>query len=204
PRGGGVRAAGALGRHRRRLRPVAAPGPGTRASRCRAIARRTSTITVMSGSAPRGAARKKAAGDDGEAKAGRMSTARRELVENELYEHATRLFAERGFAGTSLQDIADALGITRPALYYYVKSKDELLAKLVTEVTNGPLAGSGRSTPASPPWVCSACATGWPGGSTLAAATPPSRSSSSSPTWPSAPCSAPTTTSSTARGPPRP
>ena len=55
-------------------------------------------------------------------------TARRELVENEIYEQAIRLFAERGFAGTSLQDIADALGITRPALYYYVKSKDELLA----------------------------------------------------------------------------
>ncbi|MEV6623604.1 TetR/AcrR family transcriptional regulator [Amycolatopsis sp. NPDC051106] len=70
---------------------------------------------------------------------GAASTARRELVENELYEHATRLFAERGFAGTSLQDIADALGITRPALYYYVKSKEELLAKLVTEVTDGPL-----------------------------------------------------------------
>jgi AcrR family transcriptional regulator len=70
---------------------------------------------------------------------GAASTTRRELVENELYEHATRLFAERGFAGTSLQDIADALGITRPALYHYVKSKDEVLAKLVTEVTNGPL-----------------------------------------------------------------
>jgi AcrR family transcriptional regulator len=73
------------------------------------------------------------------AKPARASTARRELVENEMYEHATRLFAERGFAGTSLQDIADALGITRPALYYYVRSKDELLAKLVTEVTDGPL-----------------------------------------------------------------
>ncbi|MEU6700723.1 TetR/AcrR family transcriptional regulator [Pseudonocardia sp. NPDC046786] len=70
----------------------------------------------------------------------RANTARRELVENEIYEHATRLFAERGFAGTSLQDIADALGITRPALYYYVRSKDELLAKLVSEVTEGPLA----------------------------------------------------------------
>jgi AcrR family transcriptional regulator len=85
----------------------------------------------MSGSTPRGGSRDKAGG--------RPGTARRELVENELYEHATRLFAERGFAGTSLQDIADALGITRPALYYYVKSKDELLAKLVTEVTDGPL-----------------------------------------------------------------
>ncbi|TCK25947.1 TetR/AcrR family transcriptional regulator [Pseudonocardia endophytica] len=78
-------------------------------------------------SAPRGTGR------------GRAGTARRELVENELFEQATRLFAERGFAGTSLQDIADALGITRPALYYYVKSKDELLARLVTEVTDGPL-----------------------------------------------------------------
>ncbi len=80
--------------------------------------------------------------NDGSGEPGRRrpaSTTRRELVENELYEHATRLFAERGFAGTSLQDIADALGITRPALYYYVKSKDELLAKLVTEVTHGPL-----------------------------------------------------------------
>jgi AcrR family transcriptional regulator len=65
------------------------------------------------------------------------TTARRELVENEIYEQASRLFAERGFAGTSLQDIADAMGITRPALYYYVKSKDDLLAKLVTELTEG-------------------------------------------------------------------
>jgi AcrR family transcriptional regulator len=65
------------------------------------------------------------------------TTARRELVENEIYEHAIRLFAERGFAGTSLQDIADALGITRPALYYYVKSKDELLAKLAADVAGG-------------------------------------------------------------------
>jgi AcrR family transcriptional regulator len=71
--------------------------------------------------------------------AGRRATARRELVEQELYEHAARLFAERGFAGTSLQDIADALGVTRPALYYYVRSKDELLAGLVTEVASGPL-----------------------------------------------------------------
>jgi AcrR family transcriptional regulator len=73
----------------------------------------------------------------GKASNGRGST-RRELMENEIYEHASRLFAERGFAGTSLQDIADAMGLTRPALYYYVKNKDDLLAKLVTEITEGP------------------------------------------------------------------
>ncbi|GAA4897659.1 TetR/AcrR family transcriptional regulator [Actinomycetospora straminea] len=73
----------------------------------------------------------------GPAAQGRAST-RRELVESQIYEQATRLFAERGFAGTSLQDIADAMGMTRPALYYYVRNKDELLARLVTEITEGP------------------------------------------------------------------
>lgn len=66
-----------------------------------------------------------------------VASMRKELVENQMYETAALLFAQRGFAGTSLQDIADAMGITRPALYYYVKSKDELLAKLVTEITEG-------------------------------------------------------------------
>ena len=61
--------------------------------------------------------------------------ARRGLIEQEIYDQATRLFAQRGFAGTSFQDIADAVGLTRPALYHYVHSKDELLAKLVEEVT---------------------------------------------------------------------
>jgi AcrR family transcriptional regulator len=69
------------------------------------------------------------------------STVRRDLVANEIYDQATRLFAERGFAGTSFQDIADAVGLTRPALYYYVKSKEELLEKLVTEITGSSAAG---------------------------------------------------------------
>ena len=68
---------------------------------------------------------------------GRSST-RRDLVESQIIAEATRLFAERGFSGTSLQDIADATGLTRPALYYYVKNKDEILAKLVSELAEGP------------------------------------------------------------------
>jgi AcrR family transcriptional regulator len=65
------------------------------------------------------------------------------LVQQEILEHATRLFALRGYAGTSLQDIADAVGLTRPALYYYVKGKDELLAKLVAEITEESAASIG-------------------------------------------------------------
>jgi AcrR family transcriptional regulator len=41
-------------------------------------------------------------------------------------------------AGTSLQDIADATGLTRPALYHYFGSKEELLSRLVSELTEGP------------------------------------------------------------------
>lgn len=63
------------------------------------------------------------------------ATARRELMQAEIYEQAARLFAERGYSGTSFQDIADAVGLTRPALYHYVRSKDELLSQLVSEIT---------------------------------------------------------------------
>ncbi|AFJ34608.1 TetR/AcrR family transcriptional regulator [Mycobacterium sp. MOTT36Y] len=74
---------------------------------------------------------------DGNAQSQPAVSMRKELVENQMYETAAKLFAERGFAGTSLQDIADAMGITRPALYYYVKSKEDLLSRLVTEITAG-------------------------------------------------------------------
>jgi AcrR family transcriptional regulator len=65
----------------------------------------------------------------------RTSSSRRELVMSEILEHATRLFAERGYDGTTLQDIADAIGITRPGLYNYINSKEQLLAELVRDVS---------------------------------------------------------------------
>ncbi|TNC29183.1 TetR/AcrR family transcriptional regulator [Amycolatopsis alkalitolerans] len=60
---------------------------------------------------------------------------RRQLVENELLDRAAALFAERGFEGTTLKDIAEAIGITRPSLYHYIKSKDDLLGMLVAGLT---------------------------------------------------------------------
>nr|WP_296777001.1 TetR/AcrR family transcriptional regulator [Rhodococcus sp. (in: high G+C Gram-positive bacteria)] len=65
---------------------------------------------------------------------------RRELVEKQILDQATRLFAEKGFASTTLQDIAEATGLTRPALYHYVANKDELLSRLVSESTETPAA----------------------------------------------------------------
>lgn len=43
---------------------------------------------------------------------------------------ALDLFVEQGFDGTSLRQIAEALGITKAALYYYFASKDDILVAL--------------------------------------------------------------------------
>jgi AcrR family transcriptional regulator len=58
--------------------------------------------------------------------------------EQQVLDHAARLFAEKGFGGTSLQDVADSMGLTRGAIYYYFPNKEALLAALVEEVTIGP------------------------------------------------------------------
>jgi len=65
----------------------------------------------------------------------RSALLRRDLMEGELYEKAAQLFAEKGFAGTTLQDIANAMGVSRPSLYHYIRSKDELLERLAQDVT---------------------------------------------------------------------
>jgi len=53
----------------------------------------------------------------------------------ELLERAAEIFAERGFANTTLQDIADAANVGRTTLYHYFKNKDEFLTALVEDVT---------------------------------------------------------------------
>ncbi len=59
---------------------------------------------------------------------------RRELVENELLERAAELFGTRGFNGTTLQDVADTVGLTRATFYHYFDSKEALLAALVEDI----------------------------------------------------------------------
>ncbi|MFB9766655.1 TetR/AcrR family transcriptional regulator [Nocardioides kongjuensis] len=61
----------------------------------------------------------------------------RQLVTSELLDKATALFAEKGYESTTLLDIAKALGISRPGLYNYVSSKEELLTMLVEQVSRG-------------------------------------------------------------------
>jgi AcrR family transcriptional regulator len=44
---------------------------------------------------------------------------------------ARDLFAQQGVQRTSLQDIADRLGITKPALYYHFASREELVRSIL-------------------------------------------------------------------------
>jgi AcrR family transcriptional regulator len=50
-----------------------------------------------------------------------------QLKRNALLREAARAFNARGFHNTSLDDVAAALGVTKAALYYYVRSKQEIL-----------------------------------------------------------------------------
>jgi AcrR family transcriptional regulator len=56
-------------------------------------------------------------------------SARRE----ELTRIAARLFAERGYQGTSLADLAAQLGVQKPSLYHHIASKEDLLWEVAWE-----------------------------------------------------------------------
>lgn len=56
-------------------------------------------------------------------------------VRRAMLKAAADLFAERGFGGTNLADVAAALGMSRPGLYYHFSSKEKLLEALIEEVT---------------------------------------------------------------------
>jgi AcrR family transcriptional regulator len=65
---------------------------------------------------------------------GRGGKTARPPVKERLLHVATRLFARHGFEGTSVQDIVDAAGVTKGAMYHYYGSKDDLLAEVYHQI----------------------------------------------------------------------
>jgi len=55
----------------------------------------------------------------------------REVKRQAVLQTAAQLFNEKGFHATSLDDIAERLHVSKPTLYYYVKSKDDILLECV-------------------------------------------------------------------------
>jgi AcrR family transcriptional regulator len=57
----------------------------------------------------------------------RKSRSDRGLKREAVIHAAARAFNERGYHNTSLDDIAAALEVTKPTIYYYVENKEQLL-----------------------------------------------------------------------------
>ena len=75
------------------------------------------------------------------------ATARRE----QLLDVALEVFARAGYHGTSMNDVAEAAGVTKPVLYQHFESKRELYQALLDEVGDRMLAGDRRRPRPAPP-----------------------------------------------------
>lgn len=56
-----------------------------------------------------------------------MKTLKAEETRNRILDAALRLFRERGFAETTMRDVAGAAGVATGAAYYYYRSKEDLV-----------------------------------------------------------------------------
>jgi AcrR family transcriptional regulator len=79
------------------------------------------------------------------------STARRARTE-EIIDAATRLFSERGFTETGIDDIGAAIGVNGPAVYRYFASKEDLLVAVLDRAVQhaAGVADAARSGASSP------------------------------------------------------
>ena len=57
----------------------------------------------------------------------RQARSRGHLTREQILAVSAQVFNRRGYRGTTLDDIARALGVTKAALYYHVKNKEEIL-----------------------------------------------------------------------------
>ena len=88
---------------------------------------------------------------------------------------ALELFAEQGYEKTSLREIAERLGVTKAALYYHFKSKEDIVRSFTEDYVHetgrahrlgprssrapsraGPICSPGTATSWNAAWRCSA------------------------------------------------
>src|ERR1700758_5292388 len=64
----------------------------------------------------------------------------REFSEAAALDSAMRVFWEKGYEGTSLDDLTRAMGINRSSLYASFGDKEELFSKVIARYTEAPMA----------------------------------------------------------------
>src|SRR5262249_17989516 len=65
---------------------------------------------------------------------------RKQERKQEVLEVAARVFHEKGYDSSSIQDIADGVGILKGSLYYWINSKEDLLYEILAGVHEEALA----------------------------------------------------------------
>ncbi len=53
-----------------------------------------------------------------------------DATRDQILEQAARLFAAKGYPGTSMNEVAEACAVSKPTLYHYVRDKHELLVQI--------------------------------------------------------------------------
>lgn len=76
---------------------------------------------------------------------------RYERRRREVIAAAARLFAERGYQETSMQDLTEATGLAAGGLYHYIESKDQLLVSICDELLDPLLEQAGEIIAAEGP-----------------------------------------------------
>jgi AcrR family transcriptional regulator len=86
---------------------------------------------------------------DADGVAGGPRPAHRPSRQAEIVEAAIRVFSTKGLAGTTMNDVAEACGMSLSALYYHFANKEELFAEAVRSVGDelAALTAVGRDLP---------------------------------------------------------
>lgn len=68
----------------------------------------------------------------GTPEAGRTASSKKRT--QDIIDAAAQIFHEQGYSDTSVHDIAEAVGILKGSLYYYIRSKEDLLFQVLSDV----------------------------------------------------------------------
>jgi AcrR family transcriptional regulator len=77
------------------------------------------------------------------ARTGEAGTSKSQRRREDILKKATELFDRQGYANTSLDDIARAVGIAREGIYYYFKNRAEILLHIIEPRSLALIAGLG-------------------------------------------------------------
>jgi AcrR family transcriptional regulator len=73
-----------------------------------------------------------------------LTTPPRRSRRADFVQAAAELFADRGYAGTSVDDVGNRLGVSGPAVYWHFASKEALLTTMLADTSDRLLAGGTR------------------------------------------------------------